>query len=124
MAVIEKGDRLERILKQEEALDVLIHNAEDAYGFPPYPQLASQLSAWKGEDLHARERQIIEKSLQNVPAAHLRNPDYGWWRRIPALYNGNPFGEIINPLSSRYDTVPRGSQMNPLQYADLIQDEK
>jgi glycosyltransferase involved in cell wall biosynthesis len=124
MAVIEKGDELERILKQEEALDALIHNAEDAYGFPPYPQLASQLSTWKGEDLHMRERQIIDKSLQNVPAAHLRDPNYAWWRRIPALYNGDPFGEFINPLSSRFDTVPRGSQMKPLQYPYLIQDEK
>ena len=109
-------------------MDALILNAEDAYGFPPYPQLASQLSAWKGEDLHAKEREIINKALQNVPAAHLRSPNYGWWQRIPALYYEEPFGEIKNPLSSRYPTIPRdsvfGVQMKQLHYADSISDEE
>lgn len=118
LALIERGGSSERILKGKEILLALIENAEDAYGFPPYPQLASKMSEWNGEDLHDKEREIISQALQGVPAAHLRSPNFGWWQRIPALYYGEPFGRVENPLSNRYPTIPRntyiGRQRKPL----------
>ena len=49
------GPAFEETLSHAEAVDVFVHNGEDAYGFPPYPTLAPSLSKWNDEDLHLRE---------------------------------------------------------------------
>jgi hypothetical protein len=63
----------------------LIANAEDAYGFPPYPILADQLSHWHGKDLHEAERALVQEAIAGLPATHIRRSDYGWYKRIPQL---------------------------------------
>ena len=81
--VIERGPALKEILSHTEAVDVFLHNAEDAYGFPPYPTLALSLSNWDDEDLHLREAAVISDVLKHIPTMRLRDPDYGWWQHLP-----------------------------------------
>lgn len=109
IAVIERGPDSELILRKGEAEDILLENAEDAYGFPPYPMLAPQMSQWNGADLQTKEKEIIRKALRGIPAVRLSRQDYGWWRRLPALYYSIPFERVDNPISSRYPTIPRRS---------------
>jgi len=83
--VIERGPEFEETLDHAEAVDVFVHNAEDAYGFPPYPTLAPSLSKWNDEDLHIRETTIIFEALKHIPTLRLRDPNYAWWQRLPVI---------------------------------------
>jgi dolichol-phosphate mannosyltransferase len=88
IAVIERGPELEREIGEQEKLRILMTNAEDAYGFPPYPALADQLSSWLGENQHPAEREIVEAAISNLPAVHIRRSNYDWYQRLPALIGG------------------------------------
>jgi dolichol-phosphate mannosyltransferase len=83
--VIERGLEFEETLDHAEAVEVFVRNAEDAYGFPPYPILAPSLSNWDNEDLHIRETAIIFEVLKHIPVRRLRDPNYAWWQRLPAI---------------------------------------
>jgi dolichol-phosphate mannosyltransferase len=83
--IIERGSTLEEKLTHDLAVEVFVRNAEDAYGFPPYPYLANSLSQWNGEDLHERERAIIHEVLAGIPTVRLRDPQFNWWQRLPGI---------------------------------------
>lgn len=72
-------------LDGEEALETLLSNCEDAYGFPPYHSIKESLYYANGQDLRALEREIITEALQNLPATLIRSSNAEWWRRIPAF---------------------------------------
>ena len=61
---------------RHEALDVLMANSADAYGFPPYSQLAPHLALWADgyQDLLRAERRILYSALQSVSVSRLRSP--------------------------------------------------
>ena len=83
--VIDRGEDRETELAHHEAVDLLLANTEDAYGFPPYPALAGFLSSPNGRDLREVERQILERALMDVPAVLLGSRSMTWSERIPAL---------------------------------------
>jgi hypothetical protein len=83
--VIERGPEFEEVLVHNQAAEVFVRNAEDAYGFPPYPILAGPLSRWEEEDLHPQERSIITRALKRIPTIRLRDPKFNWWQRLPLL---------------------------------------
>jgi hypothetical protein len=61
--IIERGDEYVEALHHEQAVETFVRNAEDAYGFPPYPILADSLSKWNGENLHPQEQAIVDQPL-------------------------------------------------------------
>ena len=85
--IIERGDEYVEALHHEQAVETFVRNAEDAYGFPPYPILADSLSKWNGEDLHPQEQAIVDKALESIPTVRLRDPKFNWWQRIPIVTN-------------------------------------
>ena len=85
LVLIERGADSESPLSREDSVAILIANADDAYGFPPYPMLAHRLSEWNGEDLHGVERAIVSDAIRNVPAIRLRSSTYDWYKRLPQL---------------------------------------
>ena len=95
VVLIEQGSESAEPLSQEAIVNHLIQNGEDAYGFPPYPELAKYLSRWQGRDLHGREREIIAQAIRGKSAVHLRSAAYGWWEQLPEIQHaysvtGNP----------------------------------
>jgi hypothetical protein len=86
LAVIDRDgeDRLER-LSDDEALDILLRNCEDAYGFPPYPAIQQWLHTRDGKDLKAIEREIIRTALLEKPAHLLRSHNRNWHTMLPGL---------------------------------------
>jgi hypothetical protein len=80
----------ERVLSQSEIVCELSLNSEDAYGFPPYPIIGSQMFIWDGEDLHAREHLIIEQALTRCSSKLLRSASFGWWKSIPRIVQSAP----------------------------------
>lgn len=85
--IIERGDEYVEALHHEQAVEAFVRNAEDAYGFPPYPILADSLSKWNGENLHPQEQAIVDQALRSVPTIRLRDPKFNWWQRIPTVTN-------------------------------------
>src|SRR5215217_5708377 len=85
--IIERGEEFVEALHHEQAVETFVKNAEDAYGFPPYPILADSLSRWNGEDLHPAEQAIVDKALETIPTVRLRDPKFNWWQRLPVATN-------------------------------------
>jgi hypothetical protein len=71
----------------DEIVQELMVNAEDAYGFPPYPVIGHLLYTWDGIDLHERERAIMCEALNGCDAELVRSANFGWWHRIPEIVN-------------------------------------
>jgi len=63
-----------------EALVELLANTEDAYGFPPYAQLAPQLviDGQGYDDLRLKERAILSSALRTAEVTRLRVDDFSW----------------------------------------------
>jgi len=85
--IIERGEEYVEALQHNQAVETFVNNAEDAYGFPPYPILAESLSRWNGEDLHPQEQAIVDEVLKSVPTIRLRDPKFNWWQRLPNVTN-------------------------------------
>jgi glycosyltransferase involved in cell wall biosynthesis len=89
MAIIQReGDEGAEALRGEDALEILLSNCEDAYGFPPYPTIQQWLHSRNGKDLKAIERAIIVQALTGTPAQLLRSHDRNWYRMLPAVVAG------------------------------------
>src|SRR3954453_21298599 len=85
LMIIQRGGEGNEDLEPQEALDILLSNCEDAYGFPPYPVIEGWLHSGNGMDLRAGERGIIEQALRDVPAHLLRSEIRDWYRMFPAV---------------------------------------
>ena len=83
--IIERGPEFQEFLVHEQAVDTFVKNAEDAYGFPPYPILADSLSKWEEHDLHPDEQAIVAQALKGIPTIRLRDPKFNWWQRLPVI---------------------------------------
>ena len=88
--IIERGSQFEETLAHEQAVETFVSNAEDAYGFPPYPILADSLSRWDGQDLHPQEQAIIDEALKTIHTVRLRDPKFNWWQRLPVITQSAP----------------------------------
>ena len=81
--VIEReGGDVVKPLAGEEALDILMCNCEDAYGFPPYRAIEGFLYNAHGRDLRVTERQIVASALDSLPATLIRSKTSDWWQAI------------------------------------------
>ena len=85
MFIIERGEAGMATLENGEALEVLLQNCEDAYGFPPYEALKEFLYLRNGEDLREKEQGIIRQALGGLPATVIRSSTFDWWSRIPSF---------------------------------------
>jgi dolichol-phosphate mannosyltransferase len=85
--VIERGTpALTESISRSDAVEELLENTEDAYGFPPYSSLAPHLTI-RGKDrdnLRTREREILTSALTAVDVQRIRVPDYSWPAQIKA----------------------------------------
>ncbi|MDX6377866.1 MAG: hypothetical protein QOE98_2169 [Gaiellaceae bacterium] len=85
MMVIQRGGDGEEVLDAEAALDTLMENCDDAYGFPPYPVIQDFLHSRNGSDLRAAERRTTAAALAGVPSLLLKSSTMDWWQRLPRL---------------------------------------
>ena len=85
MFIIERGGEAILPIPNSEAMQVLLQNCEDAYGFPPYEAIKEFLYCVYGYDLHEKETEIIQQALGNLPATVIRSSIMDWWSQIPAF---------------------------------------
>jgi hypothetical protein len=78
--LIERGPKSVSELTHEEALSELLKNSEDAYGFPPYAELAPliELGGKSYADLLRIERAILFAALESVTCVRLRSDAFDW----------------------------------------------
>jgi dolichol-phosphate mannosyltransferase len=85
LVVIQRGGLGDVVLEPDEALEILLRNCEDAYGFPPYDEIAGFLHSRNGNGLQDVERGIISGVLSSIPATLLRSETMDWCDRLPAV---------------------------------------
>jgi len=85
MVVIQRGTDENELLLSEDALEILLANTEDAYGFPPYHAIEDFLLNSSGQNLRNHERKIIASALERVPAVLLTRKERDWAGHIPNL---------------------------------------
>ena len=85
--LIGRGPRSDELVGSAGALQALIENTDDAYGFPPFQSFASAI-ALGGEDysaLRSRERAILQRMLHGVRAQRMVRDDFSWADDIPRI---------------------------------------
>ena len=99
LVVIERADDdVTRELGDDEAIETLMENCDDAYGFPPYPLIAQFLYTRRGVDLREAERSAVRSALGSAPATLLRSTSMDWWQRVP-LVMGIAFDDAPVPAA-------------------------
>jgi len=88
--IIERGAPRLADLDHDAALEQLLANTDDAYGFPPFRYLAPAITiAGQGYlQLRAREREILSSFLSHVRVRTLASDTFGWADKIPRLVGG------------------------------------
>ena len=85
--VLERGPAALEELDQQRAVQVMLDNTEDAYGFPPFRYFAPAITVG-GKDyasLRARERGLLTKFLADVRVRRVARDDFSWADAIPEL---------------------------------------
>jgi putative flippase GtrA len=82
MVIIERGGDATETMENTEALETLLENCADAYGFPPYSHIEHFLNNGGGRDLRIDERKIIADALDGVGTTLLRSSTMDWWREL------------------------------------------
>lgn len=97
LIIIQRGGVGEEQLAEQEGLDILLANCEDAYGFPPYDVIKTTLHSAQDVDLRTIERQIIAQALHSLPTTLLRSNTMDWSQRIPLLVDAPSSREVWVP---------------------------
>ena len=106
MFIIERGEEAIAPIQNSEAMEVLLQNCEDAYGFPPYEDLKEFLYFHEGVDLREKEHDIIRQALGSLPATVIRSSTMNWWSQIPAFVDNEEIAKDI-ARASKVETTPR-----------------
>jgi dolichol-phosphate mannosyltransferase len=84
---IERGSDIRETMPLAAAVDLLIENTDDAYGFPPFATLAPHLRMGGAdyEELRLRERALLAQAIGGSAIWRLRVPGHAWAEQIPAF---------------------------------------
>jgi len=89
--VIERGEPVLADIPFEEAVQTLVDNTDDAYGFPPFRQMAPSIVI--GEDdyaeLRRKEREILVQAMRTIRVRRLSSSTFSWAEDIAALLQGS-----------------------------------
>jgi hypothetical protein len=101
--VIERGAPELAEIDAATALDELIENTDDAYGFPPFASFAPAIAI--GEDgyltLREKERAILQRALAGIRVRRLVSDNFSWADSIPSLLEGRRNGHSPAPRTVR-----------------------
>jgi len=110
--IIQRGGTGEVILDPDTAMDTLLENCEDAYGFPPYPAIEPYLRDGNGSgDLAPIERATISQAFDGVPAVLLKSESLDWAVRIEEM------------ITARVDVSSVETQRNGATVVDLTSEK-
>ena len=105
MFIVERGVDEILPIQNSEAMQVLLQNCEDAYGFPPYDDVKEFLYCYDDVDLHIREQAVIRQAMDKLPAKVIRSNSLDWWSQIPTFVNDEHVSSDITRASEE-ESVP------------------
>jgi dolichol-phosphate mannosyltransferase len=87
--VIERGTPILEDIPHAEAIQTLVDNTDDAYGFPPFRQMAPSIiiGADDYDELRRKEREILVAAMTNIRLRRLGSETFSWADDIAALLN-------------------------------------
>jgi hypothetical protein len=112
--IIERGTPRLADLDHASAIDQLLLNTDDAYGFPPYRYLAPAISigGQTYHELRRTERDILASFLSHLRVRTLASETFSWADDIPQLIESSDWREADSsgsgrrPQTARADTWP------------------
>ncbi len=110
MFIIERNGEGTTSISNEDAIEILLRNCEDAYGFPPYEHLKEFLYHHNGRDLRVEEQQIIRQAFNGLSATVVRSKKLDWWCLIPSFIDERVASDCtcegnLNPKLSAVDSA-------------------
>ena len=113
VVLMERGEEVLEPVSVDAAVQKLIENTDDAYGFPPFSLFAPRIRI--GDDdyeaLRRKEADLLRSAIQNSRLWHLRVPGHEWAERLPAIIDQPPLvavGPGIDPARSELVGVGPG----------------
>jgi dolichol-phosphate mannosyltransferase len=87
--VIERGAPALTDVGFDEAVQTLVENTDDAYGFPPFREMAPSIVIGEDdyEQLRRKERAILTSAIANIRIRRLASDTFSWADDIAALLN-------------------------------------
>jgi hypothetical protein len=110
--LIERGEERLNPVSTEQAVDELMVNTADAYGFPPFQYLAPALVLGDGDyaELQRRERAVLTSAMSRIGIRRLASDSFSWADTIPALLRADGHrGAATNGVVPPGVPSPRGS---------------
>ncbi|MFL6163327.1 MAG: glycosyltransferase [Jatrophihabitantaceae bacterium] len=85
--VIERGEPGLADIEFTEGIDTLVENTDDAYGFPPFRQMAPSIAIGESDyaELRVRERRLLEEAMRNIRMRRLGSNTFSWAQDIAEL---------------------------------------
>jgi putative flippase GtrA len=107
--LMERGEPIQERVELDAAVDQLIENTDDAYGFPPFSTLAPHfvINGQNYEQLRARERELLKQAIGNVTIWRLRVRGHEWGELLPRLIQGEGSEPVGIPIETQ-DREPVG----------------
>jgi putative flippase GtrA len=108
--LMERGEPIQERVELEAAIDQLIDNTDDAYGFPPFATLAPNfmIDGSDYQQLRARERELLTQALGNVTVWRLRVRGHEWGELLPRLIEGGEEPGLVGIPIETQDREPVG----------------
>ncbi len=98
MFIIERAPHALEDVSHEQAMDELIENTDDAYGFPPFRYLAPSfvIGGMSYDQLREKEREILAKAISSIRVRRMGRDDYTWADGIVSLITSEQSATIID----------------------------
>lgn len=88
--VIERGEPVLDDIPFDEAIQTLVENTDDAYGFPPFRQMAPSIVIGNDDyaELRRKEREILIQAMSDIRVRRLGSATFSWAEDIAHLLRG------------------------------------
>ena len=106
--VIERGEPSLSEIDPGIALETLVVNTDDAYGFPPFREMAPSIVIGADDyaELRRKERVIMTSAMRNVRVRGIASNDFTWADRIAELLGSSPLSSDPAPAVNGADPAP------------------
>ncbi|HSH01394.1 MAG TPA: glycosyltransferase family 2 protein [Anaerolineae bacterium] len=94
VVLVQRGRGEREAASAADAFRWLTANAADAYGFPPYPTLAPQLSQWEGKPLAPQEQTVMATAMDHCQQAIWGVQGSAWWGELIQFVADEPGDEM------------------------------
>ena len=107
--LMERGESLEERLTVDQAMQTLIDNTDDAYGFPPFATFAPHIRIGADDygTLREKERGLLTAALAHASIRRVRVPGHEWAEILPELLAARSDDEITAiPIQPEPEALP------------------